>query len=132
MNIIILLQILKAAPHLSSIRIDFHQLISLFNNHELDKYLNIMIKTLDLTSAHLHLSINPNEMEELCPIFSNMEMCRCGVGTLDNLLLIVNALSKLSNLTLFVFRSPDGEENDSWLRNYRVNWKKYSFTIECE
>jgi hypothetical protein len=127
-----MLQILKEAPYLSSLKINKSTLFSLFNNRELCKCLNKRIKKLDITGSSNYTFLDSNEIVKLCQIFSSMEEFWCNIGLLENLQLTLNELSKLSHMKAFVYETPYSESGERWLRNHVSELDLYSFTINCE
>ncbi|CAF4646669.1 unnamed protein product [Rotaria sp. Silwood2] len=117
-----LLEILKESPKLSMITINSTNLKLLFNDDELCKYLNKMIKKLHL-DKQFNLSFNNlnqsqnfqpsfhsrNELKKFCEIFSNIEQLICYVIEPDDVLFLVNQLTKLS--TMKVYLPPLGGHN---------------------
>jgi hypothetical protein len=111
----VLLNILKQAPQLFSLSIKWSQLTSFFNDSELCKYLNKMIKRLYIDEERLYLDKRsyldnkrfdhfiknndyPFEAKQFCQIFSNIEHLKCDSSHGKELLLLINHLSKLSTL----------------------------------
>jgi hypothetical protein len=97
----LLLKILEQAPQLSSLKIEPKNLALLFNNDELRKYLNKMIKKLHLWSeSNLNLFINDDVTEAFCKIFSNLEQLSCTMEDSRYLLVLLKRLSKISMLKI--------------------------------
>ncbi|CAF1239194.1 unnamed protein product [Adineta steineri] len=93
---LILLQILKQTPNLSVIGITPQCLISSLTNDELCTYFNKLIKKL-LIFAREGLSwIDSNELIKFCETFSNLEQLQCSVQHSNDLMFILEYLSKLS------------------------------------
>jgi hypothetical protein len=101
----ILLKILKEAPDLSSLCIESAVLKSLLNKNELCKYLNKMIKKLDISNYYDHRCITSDEINALYEIFPNIEQLSCAVNEPVDWLLILNKFSKLSSLSMFLISS---------------------------
>ncbi|CAF4006939.1 unnamed protein product [Rotaria sordida] len=124
----ILLEILKQSPNLSSISIDPNYLLSLFSDNELCKYLNKMIKKLDMLIPSLNKF---SKIEQFCKIFSNIEQLKCNITQLDDLLFLLNNLSKLSILKVsdtstnkFIYKFKDEASKLNivyYLRSYNDN-----------
>ncbi|CAF3695309.1 unnamed protein product [Rotaria sp. Silwood1] len=117
-----LLEILKESPKLSMITINSTNLKLLFNDDELCKYLNKMIKKLHL-DKQFNLSFNNlnqsnifqpsfnsrNELKKFCEIFSNIKQLICYLIEPDDVLFLLNQLKKLS--TMKVYLPPLGGHN---------------------
>jgi hypothetical protein len=86
------LELLKETPQLSSMTINAKNLQSCFQNEELCKYLNKMIKILD-TGLWKYAQLN-----QFCEIFSNLEHLDCSIDHENNLLFLIEHLPKLSTL----------------------------------
>ncbi|CAF1201612.1 unnamed protein product [Rotaria sordida] len=124
----ILLEILKQSPNLSSISVDPNYLLSLFSDNELCKYLNKMIKKLDMLIPSLDKF---SKIEQFCKIFSNIEQLKCNITQLDDLLFLLNNLSKLSILKVsdtstnkFIYKFKDEASKLNivyYLRSYHDN-----------
>ncbi|CAF1190155.1 unnamed protein product [Rotaria sordida] len=105
----VLLEILKQSPRLSSLTIDPFTLSILLNDDELYKYLNKLIKKLDIYKEHDD-TLNVFSTTKFCRAFSNLEQLKCNIQHLDNLLsLRNNLLPKLS--FLFVVATSLIDEN---------------------
>ncbi|CAF1403072.1 unnamed protein product [Adineta steineri] len=97
-NTLVLLEILKQSPKLSSITFIPKAIIQLFNDDELCKYLNILIKKIILTDYFEYYANNSEKIKQFCQIFSNIEYLECKINSPDNLLLLLNYLPKLSSI----------------------------------
>jgi hypothetical protein len=129
----VMLQLLKEALHLSSLKIDKKNLMKMFDNHELCNYLTKMIKKLDIsTSGFNNDTIDYSETKKLCQIFSNLEEFQCDVGRSDNLEIILNELSKLLHITMFSYRTPYTESGYDWLEKHKSELDLYIFFVESE
>ncbi|UJR19796.1 hypothetical protein I4U23_022929 [Adineta vaga] len=104
---IVLLNILKEASQLSSLKLYPKFLLLSFSNDELSKYLNSKIKELDL---YLHSSstlfTNDDITKTFCRIFSNLEQLSCKMEEQRYLIVLLNHLSKLS-MAHVSFSNPD-------------------------
>jgi EAL domain-containing protein (putative c-di-GMP-specific phosphodiesterase class I) len=96
----VLLKILKESPQLSSISINPDVLISFFDDDELCKYLNKMIKKLDLKYCPINSLNDLYKLDKLWRIFSNVEQVTCRIEELlvDCLLSLLEHLPKLSRI----------------------------------
>ncbi len=128
----LMLQLLKEAPYLSSLKINRNTLFSLFDNRELCECLNKMIKKLDITESYNYIFVNFHEIDRLCQIFSNMENFSCNIGRVQDLQVILNQLSKLSHMKGFSYRTPYRKTGDDWLKDHAPELDLYSFTTECQ
>jgi hypothetical protein len=126
-----MLQLLKEAMHLSSLKINIKSLMKMFDNHELCGYLSKVIKKLDISGAD-NEPIDYSEIKKLCQTFSNLEEFRCDVGQSDNLEMILNELSKLSYLTIFSYKTRYAESGYDWLEKHKSELDLYIFFVECE
>ncbi|CAF1216092.1 unnamed protein product [Adineta steineri] len=97
-NTLVLLEILKQSPKLSSITFIPKAIIQLFNDDELCKYLNKLIKKIILTDYFEYYANNSEKIKQFCQIFSNIEYLECKINSPDNLLLLLNYLPKLSSI----------------------------------
>ncbi|CAF1487781.1 unnamed protein product [Adineta steineri] len=95
-NSLVLLEILKQSPKLSSIEFIPKAVIQLFNNGELCKYLNKMIKKIILRDYFESYTTNSEKIRQFCKIFSSIEYLFCKINSPDNLLLLLNYLPKVS------------------------------------
>ncbi|CAF1312531.1 unnamed protein product [Adineta steineri] len=93
---LILLQILKQTPNLSVIGITPQCLISSLTNDELCTYFNKLIKKLLIFAREGLSSIDSNELIKFCETFSNLEQLQCSVQHSNDLMFILEYLSKLS------------------------------------
>ena len=111
------LEILKDAPHLSSISIYISDLLPLLNNDELCTYFNKMITKLQLHQMYNGRFIPFDQLKDVWKIFSNVEKLTCsGVSDLDNVVELLNRLPKLLNLCVWS-AIPYAENTEVWLRN---------------
>ncbi len=97
----ILLKILKAAPHLSSLNIYRCATNILKTNQELCQYTSQMIKKLEFGIYYRsHVCQTHRHQNLIYEVFPNIEQLTCYVPKLDESLLFFNNLSKLSMLTI--------------------------------
>lgn len=96
----ILLQILKQTHNLSGIVLTPKCLISSLTNDELCKYLNKLIKKLFIFDRDGLSSIDSNELIQFCQTFSNLEQLQCSIQHSNDLIYILEHLSKLSHITI--------------------------------
>jgi hypothetical protein len=127
----VVLHLLQEAPHISSLRIHKRTLFLWFNNRELCKYFNKMIKKLDIVIS-LHTFTDSFEIVKLFEVFSNIEQFRCIVNRQNNLLTILNELSKLSHMKIFSYYSPYFGCMRIWDHSSLVPPDSYSFEIRYE
>jgi hypothetical protein len=127
----VVLHLLQEAPHISSLRIHQNTLFLWFNNRELCKYFNKMIKKLDIARS-LDTFLDSFEIVKLFEVFSNIEQFRCVVSLQNNLLLILNELSKLSHMKNFSYYSPYLESPSLWYNSPLAQLDSYSFEIQYE
>ncbi|CAF0713827.1 unnamed protein product [Adineta steineri] len=104
----LLLKILKQAPKLSSFKIICSKLMLLLDNDELCKYLNKIIKNLNLDSDPI-LFINDSIGEKFCKVLSNIEKLSCIIDQPHDLLVLLKRLPKLS-MIMADFYTPDTSE----------------------
>jgi hypothetical protein len=128
---LVLLHLMQETPLLSALRIEKNTLISLIINDGLCKHLNKRIKKLYITGSSSYTFLNSDDIVKVCEIFSNMEQFQCNVGYMDNFLLILDELSKLSHLKTFSYKSPYLQWGDPWLEDQLAKPDSYSFTIQC-
>jgi hypothetical protein len=127
-----LIQLLKEAPYLSSMKINKYMLIRMFENHELCEYFNRITKRLDITIPSPRAFLDSDEISKICEVFSNMGKFRCNIDQPDNLQMILNQLSKLTYMEVFSYKTPHYNAGNSWLQNHQSELDLYSFTIKCE
>ena len=101
----ILLELLKEAPQLTSLSIKSDDFKLLLNNHELCKYLNKMIRQLDLQCSLDNIFYDLSEARQFCEIFTNIEHLQCRFDRKENVLFLLNHLPKLSTLKVTWGRS---------------------------
>ena len=111
---LILLGILENAPHLSSMIINARSLVTLFNDHVLCEYLTKRIKKLDLYGCTGGLFNDYDEIKKFCKIFSNIEQLECNVNQMNDIALILEELSKLSMLKVYLPSLEDREDSYPW------------------
>jgi hypothetical protein len=98
---LVLLEILKDAPQISSITIDSNTLISLLDDDELCKYLNRMIKQLYISNYSMGPLDTTYELNRFCKIFSNLEQLTSGIYEGDSLLFLSKHLPKLKCINMY-------------------------------
>ena len=115
----VLLQMLKQTIRLSSLTISSKMLQSLFNDNELCKYLNNMIKTLDISQDAQTI----DELESFCQIFSNIEQLSFHHSQLNDLLFVFNKLSKLSIVKISLLKPVSPKYFTNWFetKKTRIN-----------
>jgi hypothetical protein len=129
----VMLQLLKGALNLSSLRVNKTTLFSMFKNHELCEYLAKMIKKLDISFSRYYDDYpNLDESAKICQILSNVEEFRCNVGFSDNLEMISNQLSKLTYIKVFSYKTAYISTRHQWLKLHKSELDLYSFIIKCE
>ena len=106
---LLLLEIVKQTPKLSSIKINPRNLQVLFDNDELYGYLNKMIKKIDLGRFGDPSFNNFDEMMKFCEIFSDIEQILCYDIELNDLVFLLNNLTKLSSLNVVSSKLTDHE-----------------------
>jgi len=135
----IILQIIKQTPNLSSMTIPREILFLSFNNNELCKYLNKMIKKLNLSkncdNTNVHQMIYYYELTQFCAIFSNLEQLQCCISNWNDLIIILSQLPKLRHLkTIFLLKRTN--DIHSFLQQVRSKLNKnflyeYSDSLPC-
>jgi hypothetical protein len=122
-----LLNILKEAPSLSSISIDADSLILLFENKELCEYLNKMIQKWNICKSGYSGSSTFDKIKQFCQICPNIEQLRCYINQWDDLLFLLNRLSKLSTMTVSLFLKRDYEHFNLWMEKeaQKLNFRYY-------
>jgi thiol-disulfide isomerase/thioredoxin len=128
----IMLQLLREAPYISSLKINKDALFSLLNNDQLCECFNQRIKKLDFISFDDTTYLGSNEIAKLCRIFSNMEQFRCNISHPEHWQLILNQLSKLLYLKAFSYETDCHEADDCWLRDHASELNLLSFKVNCE
>jgi hypothetical protein len=109
-NSLVLLELFKETPQLSSMVINSKSLQSCFQNDELCKYLNKRIKTLHIPDSSIYLLKNI-KLNQICEIFSNLEHLKCCIDDENNLLFLLEHLRKLSTLKATYESEADPETN---------------------
>jgi hypothetical protein len=105
-----LLIILIESIQLSSMTIDSNDLKLLFNNKELCKYLNKMIKKLNVYKYGQISFDNFNELKKFCRIFSNIEQIICNINQPKFILFLMYRLLKLSTLHAYLSTLENGKD----------------------
>ena len=73
------------------------RLLSFLEDNELCKYLKKLIKRLYLSYNYEEYVLDtPGKVENLCKVFSNVEEIKCKLKRADDVLVLLNQLSKLS------------------------------------
>ncbi len=128
----VLLHLLQEMPYLSSLKSTKNSLFSLLNNSALSECFKKMIKKLDIANEDFYPVLKFNEIIKLCETFSTMEEFRCDVDRPEDLLLILNQLSKLAHIKVFSYKTRHWETKSYWLKSNVSESKLYSFTIKYE
>jgi hypothetical protein len=131
-SVSVILQLLKEALHLSSLKININTLMKMFNKRELCKYLNKIIKKLDVAGHYFSTSLSSDEIVKVCQIFSNLEALYCNVGPPDNLEMILAQLSKLPHMKAFSYKTYNWSSGHCWTGVRKAELDLYSFTIKCD
>jgi len=113
----VLLAILQSLPKLSSLMINFRNLIYFTSNKELCQYLNKTIKKLDIYKYHSLPFKYDYEKVDLCQIFSNIEQFRCNIDQSNDLSYLLKHLSKLSRLKAYLYEIKNYDSFCSWFTN---------------
>jgi len=90
----VFLELLKETSQLSSMIINGKNLQSCFQNDELCKYLNKMIRILHVHDSYISLW-KYVKLNKFCQIFSNLEHLKCSIDHESNLLFLLEHLPKL-------------------------------------
>jgi hypothetical protein len=94
----LLLKIIEQVPQLFSLSLKRNQFISIFNERELCKYLNKMIKRLYINENNYRFIDNSYEGKRFYKVFSNIEHLQFENSHERDLLFLLNHLPKLSTL----------------------------------
>jgi hypothetical protein len=83
-----------------------------------------MIKNLDICKFNEKSFKNSDEMKQFCRIFSNIEQLKCNVNQSNDILFLLNHLSKLSILKINLSLSDDEQSFHSWLKeeSHKLNF----------
>ncbi|CAF4174906.1 unnamed protein product [Adineta steineri] len=95
-----LLNILKKARKLSSLEIGKTSLISFLTNDELCQYLNKMIRILIINEYPHEKSMDFNQLNKFCQVFSNIEQLQCFNDHTSTFLYVINHMTKLKDLKI--------------------------------
>ena len=117
----IMLQILKEAPQLSSLKLDVFILIPFFDDDQLCEYLNKMIKKLDISSDVGYSFINSKTRDLFCKRFLNLEQLQCSIEKPNDLLFILTQLPRLSIVKYFYVIGTFPEDQNQWLKEIHRN-----------
>jgi hypothetical protein len=128
----VLLHLLQEMPYLSSLKSTKNSLFPLLNNSALSECFNKMIKKLDIANEDFYPVWKFNEIIKIYETFSTMEEFRCDIDRSEDLLLILNQLSKLAHIKVFSYKTHHWETKSHWLKSNVSESKLYSFTITCE
>jgi hypothetical protein len=99
---LVILEILKEAPQVSSLVIFQNSLMSSFNDNELCKYMNKMIRKLHVYDGSYSSSGSSGLMEQFCRVFSEIEDLECNYDKVDDVLYLLCHLPKLTVLKIFL------------------------------
>jgi hypothetical protein len=99
---LILLEILKQAPQVSSLDIHQNALMLSFNGNELCKYMNKMIRKLYVYGSSYLSSDSSGLMKQFCRVFSEIEDLECNYDKVDDVLYLLCHLTKLTVLKIFL------------------------------
>ncbi|CAF3665872.1 unnamed protein product [Rotaria socialis] len=135
----VLLRILKATPKLSSIQIDSSALLPLLVDDQLCKYLNRMIKRLDLyMSGYSPTQIfrDPTELKRFSKAFSNIEVLHCNTNQKTEFKYLLDNLQKLISLTTLIKTIETRQTISEWLEkelakqnaNYDIKYEERNRT----
>lgn len=128
----VMLQLLRDAAHLSSLKITKNTLSLMYNKRDLCEYLNKIIKRLNITDSDSRTYLDSIEMEKVCEIFSNMKTFQSDIGLPDHLKMILNQLSKLTYIKSFSYQSHCYTSDYRWLENHKSELDSYPFSVKCE
>ncbi|CAF1506240.1 unnamed protein product [Adineta ricciae] len=98
-------ELFQSTTQLSSLKIKYCDLIYWFDDDddELCKYLNKIIKKLDISRSLLN---NSDQLKQLCEIFSNLEQLKC-FSNASAALLLIKHLPKLTHLKVHLYSEDD-------------------------
>jgi hypothetical protein len=122
---ILLLDILKEAPQLSQIKTNLNALIPLFNNDQIFKYL----KKISIYKYSHPSFNNSDQMKKFCEIFSNIEQLTCYVSQLNDVFFLINNLSKLTNLNVYL---PPLDDHDYFFVLLEEESRKLNFIFRVK
>ncbi|CAF1567497.1 unnamed protein product [Didymodactylos carnosus] len=128
-SLLVLLQLLRQTSQLSSITIQPYRLRSFFNDDELRKYLNKMIKILDIYMYPYDSFNSSGEIEQFCKILSNIEQLTCYINQKDHLVFLLKHLSKLSVMRIFL---PTLDNRDCFTRWLKDEARKLKLTLHID
>jgi hypothetical protein len=111
-----LIQILQASPQLISISLDPNDLILFYENKQVCRYLNSMIKKLNIYKYDYCSFNDLKELKKFCKIFSNIEQLICNINQPKHILFLIYRLANLSSLHVYLSTL----ENRSYLRSLFV------------
>ena len=126
----ILLQLIRDALYLSSLKTDMTILFLLFKTRQLQCLKTI--KNLDVTGRSSKRRLNCEDMTSICQIFPNMEEFRCTINGLGILQAVIGHLSKLSRMRAFHYNTTVWEYGNDWLEDHQSELDSYPFTINCK
>jgi hypothetical protein len=98
MNSSLLLKLFEQMPQLFVLSVWRNQLTQFFNNGELCKYLNKMVKRLHIMERSDHLVDDLFQKKQFYEVFSNIEHLKFEYGRGQEFLFSLNRLPKLSTL----------------------------------
>jgi hypothetical protein len=113
---LILTEILKEASQLSSLNIHPDVLSFLFDDVRSCQYLNKMIKQLNIFIDGGDLLDDPDELNQFCKVFINIEQLTCQIHQRDTLLFLLQHLPKLFFLK-FHSQTSTFRNEISWLED---------------
>lgn len=109
-NSLVFLHLLKEASQLSFLSINDAILISFFNDKELCEYFSRRIRKLNThicSDSYISSLNNFQKVDRFCQIFANIQYLECNIDDPNDLLYLLNHLSKLSFLKIFLLTQGD-------------------------
>lgn len=123
---LILVEMMKCAPKLSSLSLKLKNLKIFTNNQDLCQYISKQIKTLEN-----YIQLNTfDEIKQFCKIFSNIKQFKYAMCKTEHLLYLLDNLSHLSILNIYVPKSCRISNFLEWFEKHKPNIHNVTFHLE--
>lgn len=126
-----ILQLIKEASNISSLKADKTILMELWKNRQLCEWFKT-IRKLDIVVHEWNMDVNGEDIIKISQIFNNMEKFRCEINRLDILQATIRRLSRLSSMKTFIYKTFCRKCADWWQNAHESELDVYPFTIDCE
>ncbi|CAF1416502.1 unnamed protein product [Adineta ricciae] len=94
----VVIELLRQSPQLTSLSISPQMLILFIRNRELCQYFTEKIRIFNIVPLLHPIFIGLKELRNICSIFSNLVQFKCRVNTIEEIVIILQSLTKLTSL----------------------------------